>query len=640
MQKKLAVCFIIILLVFVVLGVVLVRIVTVNGDKYTKKVLSQQSYDSRVIPYRRGTIVDAGGNTLALSRQVYTLILDTKVMTSSKGKYTQHTLDVLFANFELDEEAVNEYILSHENSQYYVLKKNISYEDMAAFQQLMDDDSSVKGLWFETSYSREYPYGSLACDIVGYTNSDGNGVNGLEEYYDDYLTGTNGRDYGYLNSDLNLERTIVEADDGDIIYSTVDINIQNVVEKYIAQFLEEYRDNYREGAGAMNIGCIVMNPQTGEILAMADSTSYDLNMPRDLSAYYTEEEILAMKEDGSYTDALNAMWRNFCISDTYEPGSVAKALTVAAGLDSGVLTGSETYTCDGELQVADHLIHCNLRRGHGKLNVKEALEVSCNVCLMEMAAEIGEANILKYLNIFNIGLRTNIDLVGESRTDSLVYTEETMGVSELATSSFGQGFNVTMIQMASAYCSLINGGYLYQPHLVSRIENAEGAVVEEIKPRILKQTISEKTSETIVDYLVGVVSEGTGASACPAGYEIGGKTGTAEMVPRDKINYVVSFMGFAPTTDPEILIYVVVDRPNVEDQPHSYYATGIVKNILTEVLPYMNIYMTREDSLTEEDIDQLTQLGLYYVSEDGELVDPETGEEIETDWDSMTDTEE
>ncbi len=634
MQKKLAVWFIIILLAFIVLGVVLIRIVKDRGDKYAKKVLSQQVYDAKIIPYRRGSIVDAGGNILAISKQVYNLILDTKVMRYNESDKL-HSLEVLCTAFDLDKNEIESYMNSHVESQYYVLKKNISYDAMASFSDMMEEDEHIRGLWFEPVYDRDYPYGSLACDVIGYMNSDGNGINGLEEYYNEYLTGINGRDYGYLNSDLNLERTRVEATDGAIIHSTIDITIQNTVEKYIKQFLEEYRDAYRPGAGATNMGCIVMNPKNGKVLAMADSTSYDLNNPRDLSGYYTDVEVENLKNDGLYTDALNKMWRNFCISDTYEPGSVGKTLTIATGLDSGKLTGNEKFTCDGALQVANHLIHCNLHRGHGTLTVKEALEVSCNVCLMEMADRIGKDDFLKYENIFNIGLRTNIDLVGEARTDALVFTDKTMGVSELATSSFGQGYNVTMIQMASAVSSLINGGYLYQPHLVSYIENSEGAVIKEFKPRVLKQTISNETSEIMKDYMIGVVSEGTGGSACPAGYEIGGKTGTAEKVPRDKTNYVVSFIGFAPIDDPEVLIYVVIDEPNSKDQPHSYYATGVVRQILTEILPYLNVEKTKE--MSEEDIAELVQLGLYYMdTQTGELYDEETGELIEQEWDSST----
>ena len=499
------------------------------------------------------------------------------------------------------------------------MKKRLTYDEIspfldkekevaaeaAEFNKTADSDNQkgvINGVWFEEEYTRRYPNNSLACDVIGFTGTDNNGTYGLEEYYNDELNGTNGREYGYLNDDATLERTTIAAVDGHSLVSTIDANIQAIAEKYILQFNEEYRDAAREGAGSYNTGCIIMNPNNGEILAMASYPSYDLNNPKDLSAYYTEEQIKEMQDNNTYYDTLNQLWRNFCISDTYEPGSTAKTITIATGLETGKITGNETYQCSGGLQVADHYIRCNVRSGHGTLDVSGALEQSCNVALMEMGEAIGVKTMIKYENIFNLGLKTNIDLAGEARTASLVYNESTMGESELATSSFGQGFNVTMIEMAAAFSSIVNGGYYYEPHVVSKITNSTGDTVRNIEPRVLKQTISETTSAQMRQYLYAAVAEGTGKSARPAGYAIGGKTGTAEKVPRDHKHYVASFIGCAPADDPQIVIYVVVDEPNAEGQgqAHATFATGIVKNILSEVLPYMHIGMTEEMTIAEQ----------------------------------------
>ena len=618
LREKLGVMIIIILLAFGGLCVRLVYITRDNQESYQKKILTQQRYDSTTLPFKRGTITDRNGTILAVSEKVYNVVLDCKVMLDDE-RSKEPTLSALAECFGLSRSDLDAYVENNPNSQYYVLKKRLTYDEIspfldkekevaaeaAEFNKTADSDNQkgvINGVWFEEEYTRRYPNNSLACDVIGFTGTDNNGTYGLEEYYNDELNGTNGREYGYLNDDATLERTTIAAVDGHSLVSTVDANIQAIAEKYILQFNEEYRDAAREGAGSYNTGCIIMNPNNGEILAMASYPSYDLNNPKDLSAYYTEEEIKEMQDNNTYYDTLNQLWRNFCISDTYEPGSTAKTITIATGLETGKITGNETYQCAGGLQVADHYIRCNVRSGHGTLDVSGALEQSCNVALMEMGEAIGVKTMIKYENIFNLGLKTNIDLAGEARTASLVYNESTMGESELATSSFGQGFNVTMIEMAAAFSSIVNGGYYYEPHVVSKITNSTGDTVRNIEPRVLKQTISETTSAQMRQYLYAAVAEGTGKSARPAGYAIGGKTGTAEKVPRDHKHYVVSFIGCVPADDPQIVIYVVVDEPNAEGQgqAHATFATGIVKNILSEVLPYMHIGMTEEMTIAEQ----------------------------------------
>ena len=625
MQKKLVVLFLFVLSAFVGLSVRLILINRDNGEQYKRQVLSQQRYDSRVIPFKRGDIVDCKGTKLAVSEKVYNVILDVSLMTE-KEQYIEATLEALGRCFDRDMSEIRSFVAANPDSKYRVLAKKLSYDEISPFVELQNDTKNnpdIKGVWFEAEYERVYPNGSLACDVIGFTGKDNTGTYGLEEYYNDTLNGINGREYGYLNDDSTLERRTKAAIDGNTIVSTIDSNIQGIVEKYLREFNEENKDVVREGNGAYNVGCIIQNVNTGEILAMASSPAFDLNdiyNPQVLLGMHTLDENLketdevitqqiidAMDHDTLYTH-LNAVWKNFCISNTYEPGSTAKPFTVAMGLESGRLSGNETYFCGGFLWYGGHKIHCHNRRGDGTLTVKQAVEKSCNVALMQMGEVIGKDNFLTFQEGFGWGLRTNIDLAGEARTSGLVYNSSTMRETELATATFGQGFNVTMIEMITAFSSLVNGGYYYEPHMVNKILSSDGTTIRNIEPRLLKQTISASTSEKIVDYCNGVVIEGTGTTARPAGYAIGGKTGTAEMAPRTKRDYVCSFLGFAPADDPQIAIYVVVDRPNAAKQDDAKFATRIVKNILTEVLPYLHFFMTEE--LSESETAELGESGL------------------------------
>ena len=603
MQKKLVILFGLVLLAFIGLSARLIIINKDSGEKYKKQVLAQQEYDSRTIPYKRGDIVDAKGTPIAMSEKVYNLILDNKLIVE-KEEYLEPTLTALFQSFDLDENEIRTYITQNPSSQYYVAAKKLSYEEIAPFLELQNDvenNPDIKGIWFEEEYQRLYPYNSLACDVIGFTGKDNVGSYGLEEFYNDTLNGTNGREYGYLNDDSTLERTTKAATDGNTIATSIDVNIQSIVEKYILEFNEAHRDEAREGAGSSNTGVIIMDPNSGEILAMAGYPAFDLNDTKNLSGIYTPEEIETMDEDAKF-EALNALWKNFCITSTYEPGSTAKPFTVSAALESGDITGNETYYCEGSMDIGGHTIHCHNRLGDGLLTVKQGIEKSCNVVLMNVGLTVGIDTFMKYQSIFNFGLKTNIDLAGEARTDSLIFDPNTMVPTDLAVSSFGQGYNVTMIQQISAFASLINGGNYYEPHVVNKILAPDGSTVKNIEPRLLKQTISEATSDIISDFCNGVVTEGTGTTARPAGYTMGGKTGTAEKVPRGTGNYVVSFMGYVPAQDPQVLIYVVIDEPNVAAQDNARYATLLTRDIMTDVLPYLNIYQT--EALTEAEIEE------------------------------------
>lgn len=613
MQKKLVVLFVIIALLLLGLIVRLMYIEHTSGKKYEKKVLSQQKYDSTVIPYQRGNITDCKGTILATSVDVYNVILDCKVLNSDSADIDP-TIDALITCFpQLNETDLRNLITDKPKSQYNVLAKKLSYEEIRAFEDMQaaekeasdkksgdaEKKGKINGVWFEKEYQREYPYGSLASAVVGFTTSGNLGMNGVENSYNSVLNGTNGREYGYLNSDSNFEKTVIDAQNGNDVTLTIDANIQKIVEDKIAAFEEEYRDAAREGAGSKHVGVIVMNPQNAEVLAMANYPNYDSSNPRDLSAYYTQEEIDAMDDDAEL-DALNQLWSNFCITYTYEPGSTVKPFTVACGLDTGTLDPNRTFICDGYETISGHDIHCVNTNGHGLETVEDAFKNSCNDALMQMSYDIGPENFSKYQQIFGFGTKTNIDLPGEARTDSLIYTEDQLSTINLATNSFGQNFNVTMIQVASAFCSIINGGNYYQPHVVKKITDENGNVIQEDNGTLLKKTVSSSTSELLKQYLYATVSDGTGKYAKVPGYSMGGKTGTAQKLPRGQGNYLVSFIGFAPVDNPQLLVYVVVDEPNAEEEFHSTFAQEIAKGIFEETLPYLNIYPDEDIVVTEE----------------------------------------
>ena len=642
MQRKLIWLFMIILFCFIGLSVRLIVINRNKGQEYTKQVFSQQAYENETIPYKRGKITDCKGTVLADSQLVYNVIVDSKAVLSNDN-YLEPTLDAL-EKLGADAERVREYMQKNPSSQYFIARKNLPYSEKKKYDTQLEEGikeedaqklgdkyryySNIKGIWFESNYSRTYPSGDLISDVIGFANGANEGSFGLEEYYNDILNGTEGRIYGYLDDNLSLERTTVAARDGDNLVLTIDENIQSIVVKHLKRFGEQYQDNDHYGNGANNIGCIIMDVNNGEIKAMASYPTFDLSDPYntdallgmplltdsgELTGDYISKTTISLLSEEERLQALTSLWRNYCISSTYEPGSVSKPFTVAAGLETGLVSPDDTYYCEGYLDVAGNRIGCHNIYGDGTLTVGEAVERSCNVALMYMADDIGYEDFCEYQNIFNFGLRTNIDLADEARTENLIYNAEDMGEADLATNSFGQNFNVTMIQMITAFCSIVNGGTYYEPHIVSKITSPSGATVKTIEPRVLKKTVSEESCQLLREYMLQVVEgeNGTGKTARPAGYRIGGKTGTAETLPRDNGEYVVSFMGYAPADDPQIAIYVVVDRPNVEKgekQADAKFATGIVRSILTEVLPYMNIYMTEE--LTDEERAELKELGL------------------------------
>ena len=605
MQKKLVMLFLAIILAFVGLIGKITQINATNGERYTKIVLDQQQYNSRAIPFKRGDIVDRNGTVIATSERVYNVILDANVMLSSKDEQKRavavaEVKGVLEDHFEVEGSVIDEIVESKPDSRYNIIKKKITYAKAQEFealrQEVYEDENgkeqkkypNISCIWLEEDYIRSYPYSTLACDVIGFTVAGNVGNAGIEASYNDILNGTDGREYGYLDTDSSLERTVKAAVNGKNVMSTIDISLQSIVEKHILAFNEAHKNEARDGEGSKNTAVIIANPNTGEILAEASYPNFDLNNPRDLTAYYTEEQIAAMDADQKL-DAMNQLWRNFCVSDIFEPGSTAKPFTVASGLECGKLLGNETYYCGGHLEVGGWSISCHKRDGHGIQTLSDAIANSCNVCMMHIVASMGAEQFCRYQKIFGFGQETGIDLPGEAT--GLLYDAASMNSSSLATNSFGQNFNVTMTQMVAAFSSLINGGNYYEPRIIKQILDENGNVIENKEPVLLKKTVSAETSEMLKSYMKQTMTTGTGKNAQVPGYSIGAKTGTAEKHPRNQGNYVLSYMGFAPAENPEVLVYVVIDEPNVEKQDVSKYVTDLSREIMAEAFPYLNITM-------------------------------------------------
>lgn len=591
MQMKLAWSFLAAIILFLLLIIRITYINASKGSKYKKVVLDQRVYDSRVIPFKRGDIVDSNGTKLATSERVYHLILDAKLLLEEE-KCVEPTIKVLTEHFDIPETDIRTALEEKKNSHYVILKKNLTYDQSQEFNKILDDDETypnVTGIWLEEDYKRNYPYGSLASTVIGFAGSSNQGALGIESAYNSVLNGTNGRKYGYLENSSSQDATVKAAENGKTVVTTLDVTLQKMIEDSIKEFNDAHVGEARQGEpGSKNTAVIVMDPNTGAILAMAGYPNFDLNNPEDMSSVYTEERLSQMTDEEK-SDARNLLWRNFCVSDAFEPGSTMKPFTVAAGLETGAITGNETYYCDGFLHVGDFDIKCHLTSGHGTQTVEDAVANSCNVALMHIAEAIGIEDFTKYQRIFGFGQYTGIDLPGEASTASLLYTAETMGVTDLATNSFGQSFNVSMIQLATGFCSLINGGNYYEPHVVKQIQDEDGNILETKDPVLLKKTISAETSEQVKKYMKAVVDRGTGTATAVEGYDIGGKTGTAEKLPRKNGKYILSFIGYAPQDNPEVVVYVVIDEPNVANQSQSSYVTELSQKIMAKIFPYLNI---------------------------------------------------
>ncbi len=599
MQARLLLVFCVIILLLVGLMGRLIFIVHVDGDRFTKRVLARQSYVTQDIPYRRGAIMDRNGTVLAKSELQYKLVLDPKLLLLYED-CIEPTLTALTSNFALEAQALQSILDDDPNSQYKILLKHLNYQQVQDFKKVMSEDDEIMGVWFEEEYVRTYPYDTLACDVLGFTSSDNRGYFGIEESYNEELNGTNGREYGYFDSTLNIERILKKPVNGDSIISTIDMNAQRIIQKHIKTFNQDF--------GSENIGVLVMNPNNGEILAMASNQEYNLNQPRELEGLYTKQEISSMTEEEKIT-ALNELWKNDALGLLYEPGSTFKPFTIASALEENVITVNDTYQCDGGQQIGPDYIQCSNRNGHGLVTLQEAIMKSCNDALMQIADKEGRHVFADYVDRFGFGHKTGIDLPGEEA--GIVKKEDKIHAVDLATNSFGQNINVSMVQMAAAFSSLVNGGSYYEPHIVKQIINDSGATVKQFDKVLARQTVSEKTSKFLQESLYKTVEEGTAGGAKVTGYAIGGKTGTAQKYPRGGGTYLVSFLGQVPAIHPEIVIYVIVDEPqNVVRQDDSSIATKLASRIMTELLPAVSIYPDGEIDylLSPENLNQ-TQNG-------------------------------
>ena len=576
-------------------GVLLFKIYRINskdGDRYRKEALSQQSYTNTVLNYQRGDVKDRNNTTLAVSVRKYDLVLEPRTLGKDEKK-KQATVDAIAKTFGVASSVVEEVIQKKPNSMYEHIDglKELPAKKVDKFKKQIKKER-LEGVWFEEVYKRNYPLKTVGASIIGFMNSNNQGTYGVEEQYNSVLNGTTGREYGYFDSNMNLQRTIKEAKDGNSVVLTIDANVQKIIEDEIADF-------QKNGTGAKTIAMMVMNPKNGEILAMASNSTFDLNDPQNLASMYSEQKIAAMT-DKEKNENLLSMWSNFCVGSAYEPGSTFKPFTIAAALDENIISGKSTFQCNGVKKVADREIHCSNRNGHGMLDLRHALMESCNAALMDIGLGLGRNKFSKYNKLYGFGQRTGVDLPGE--TSGLIHTKEELNPVELATSSFGQTQTVTMVQMLSGFSSLINGGNYYQPHFVKEIQNSNGDVVKTIDPVIVKRTTSEDTSSKLRSYLKSTVEEGTAAPAQVKGYSIGGKTGTAEKRPVSAKKYLVSFIGCEPAEDPEVAYYVIIDEPHVKDQAHSTYATEFSSKVMKRVLPFLGQYAS--SSQTKQDAKQ------------------------------------
>lgn len=510
MSTKLAIVFWAIVLALFALCVRIGYLNVERGDEYSIQVLAQQSFTSRTIPYKRGDIKDRNGNVLATSVMVYNLVIDSKVIMSDED-YLEPTVAALSKYFDLDKDDLKTSIKERKNSSYWVVLKNLQYEEIEDFEAYMNygfadtdseekDVNNTKGIWFEKKYKRMYPYDTLACSVLGFSNSDNSATVGIESSYSNYLKGVDGREYGYMDSDNNMETVIKDAENGNTVISSIDMNIQRIVQKAIKKYMKKYNPK--------RIAVVIADPNTGEILAMADDITFDLNDPWNLEGKYTKTQIKNMSQK-KQSDALNKIWSNYCITDSYEPGSTIKPFTVAAAYEEGVIKKSATFFCDGYEKVDVFKIKCHSydKGGHGTLDVKGAIAESCNDYMMHIGELLGAKKLSQYQTRFGFGAKTGIDLPGETR--GLVYDED-MGKSTLATNSFGQNFTVNMIQMVAGFSSLINGGYYYEPHVAKQIVTEDGELVKNYSKTIVKQTVTKDTSDYIKECLREVVLTGTG----------------------------------------------------------------------------------------------------------------------------------
>ncbi len=549
------------LLILVIMLARLTTIMLVKSEEYGQMARDIQERE-RSIKAPRGIIYDRNGNVIAGNKPVCSISVIHSQITDK-----EEVIRVLSEKLELDDAEVRKKV--EKVSSREKIKSNV---DKAIADEIRALD--LDGVMVDEDYKRYYPYSTLASKVIGFTGGDNQGIVGLEVMYDDVLMGTDGSIKTLADARgieiPNVAETRVEPIAGNNLIISIDVNIQQYIEQMAAEILEK--------RNAKRVCIIVMNPQNGEIYAMTDYPEYNLNDPFTLT--YTPEEGI------SNEDALNNMWRNFCINDTYEPGSTFKIVTATSAFEEGVLTENDGFYCPGYKIVEDRKIRCHKVVGHGSETFKEGIMNSCNPVFMEIGARVGANQFYYYMDKLGLFEKTGVDLPGEA--NSIFHKLENVGSVELATMSFGQSFQITPLQLMRAVSAIINGGTLVTPHFGVYITDENNNIIDRLEYETVEGVVSEETSETMKYLLEAVVSEGTGKNAYIEGYTIGGKTATSEKLPRSSNKYISSFIGFAPADNPQVLTLVLIDEPE-----GVYYggtiAAPVVADIYTNILPYLGI---------------------------------------------------
>ena len=522
----------------------------------------------RSIKAARGNIYDRNGVMLASNRTVCTISV-----IHSQIEDAEQVIAALSDALDMDEQEVRKRV--EKVSSIERIKSNVDIETGDKIR-----DMGLAGVKVDEDYKRYYPYGSLASKVLGFTGGDNQGIVGLEVKYDELLQGEPGKILTLTDArGIEIEgvgESRQEPVDGNDLYLTLDYNIQ----MYATQAAEKVM----EQKDADSVEIIVMNPSNGEVYAMVNVPEFDLNNPFELTEDYEPEEGV------STNDALNTMWRNKCLNDTYEPGSIFKIVTASAALEEGVVSVDDTFYCHGYITVEDRKIRCHKVTGHGSETFVQGLQNSCNPVFIAVGQSIGVDNYFKYFNQFGLNKLTNIDLPGEAGT--IMHAKENVGPVELATISFGQSFQITPIKLATTAGSIVNGGLLVTPHLALEARDSDGEVVRDFRKDYElsedDRILSEDTSKLMQELLESVVTEGGGKRAYIEGYSIGGKTATSQTLPRSAHKYISSFLGFAPADDPQVLVLVVIHNPQ-----GVYYggtiAAPVARDIFADILPYLNI---------------------------------------------------
>lgn len=555
----------------------------VKGEEYEKNAIGQQLLHDQKIPALRGGIYDRNQHTLVLNNTVYNLVLDTVTLHQFEKDEHEKTVEFLHAAFQIPKEELWEHVNAQTQKYYIVLQKQISYE---LGQKTQEDikNLKIKGVWLEEDSLRNYFYDSLASHVIGFVGA-GEGRWGVELQYNDQLTGIPGRNFRTFEQGNYVMKNYIQPIHGNSLILTIDEAIQHYVEEALLEAIREHEPQ--------NASAIVMVPNTGEILAMASFPNFNPNQPGNVEHLVDSQRYNTMTQEEK-TKLLNQVWQNFNITYTYEPGSTFKPMVVAAALEENIISPTDTFYCEGYRMVGDRRIHCWKRNGHGIQTVEEALANSCNVAMMDIGAKMEKEIFYRYQRAFGFGAKTGIDLPGEQDALGLIHKQENLGPVELATSSFGQTFNATPIQVLTAFTAVINGGHLVRPHVVKQIVDSNGTLIQENHTEFRKKVISEKTSKQVREALEAVVTQGTGKGARIPGFRIGGKTGTGEQGSRtnpEERRYILSFVGFAPVEDPQVIVFVILNRPK-DTLMGSTMVTTLSKKIMEKTLPYLGIQRT------------------------------------------------